>query len=795
MYPNSLNAAAGQGDPPPGAPAASDVPSRSGWLNFADAPEPSELSDRLWNSGGSHTRRTFQEVNDLLRRSSEALCRELLPGGRKNGMEWVAGDLSGARGRSLSVNLKEGVWKDFGSGEGGADLINLIAATQHIGQGEALRWAEDWLGLAPSASPRDIAPKMRIVPPPAASNDDVPDLDAEEPYREPVDEYTEANWHRWVAPDKRWQYVSEHGELFCEVWRWEAATGPTGKKLVRPYNPYTTEFGIPEAEEERKRPLYNLPKIVQSRAAEPVVVVEGEKTADALAEIDCLATTCIGGSQAAGKADWSPLYGRHVVYWRDNDHGGKQHREKLLDILKEVGAASIREVKIPKGKPAKWDAADATPEERRALVEEAKRGPASTSASALPFLIEEWLSTTAYVGEPEPIDWLVTNVIPAGDAGMVASIGGLGKSYTLLDLAARVAWGARPLDPPILGGHVVKQGNVVVITAEDNKKRVHRRLKALDPDGSRQRAAPHRLYVVPLPSTGGPFSIITGDKSGFTRTAAWGNFRAQLRAIPELALVVLDPLQTFAGVDLNSDPMAGQAVCSMLCTLAAETGATVIVTHHMRKPSEQGKRRKPTEEDEIQAAREAVRGTSALVDGLRFVVALWAAGETEAREVAQALGAAHRRGQVAKGAVVKTNEDTRATAWRLVRDGNGLLMDREDDLARLRKPDDDLLDVLVAAVAEAAELGQAYAQTVHAKSGLYGRRCELPGQLAELGKTRLEKLVDQALTEKRLVLALVSGREGRCLDVPGGPCARGVGTIARGAMTGKPGRKPAAAAP
>ncbi|MXW19944.1 MAG: DNA primase, partial [Gammaproteobacteria bacterium] len=40
-----------------------------------------------------------------LARRAEAVCRRYLPHGRRQGRYWVAGDLDGARGRSLYVRL------------------------------------------------------------------------------------------------------------------------------------------------------------------------------------------------------------------------------------------------------------------------------------------------------------------------------------------------------------------------------------------------------------------------------------------------------------------------------------------------------------------------------------------------------------------------------------------------------------------------------------------------------------------------------------------------------------------
>ena len=60
---------------------------------------------------------------------AEAVCRRYLPHGRKQGRYWVAGDLDGARGRSLYVRLAgpgtPGKFTDCATGQHG-DLLDLI---------------------------------------------------------------------------------------------------------------------------------------------------------------------------------------------------------------------------------------------------------------------------------------------------------------------------------------------------------------------------------------------------------------------------------------------------------------------------------------------------------------------------------------------------------------------------------------------------------------------------------------------------------------------------------------------
>ena len=60
---------------------------------------------------------------------AEAVCRRYLPHGRRQGRYWVAGDLDGARGRSLYVRLSgpgtPGKFTDAATGEHG-DLLDII---------------------------------------------------------------------------------------------------------------------------------------------------------------------------------------------------------------------------------------------------------------------------------------------------------------------------------------------------------------------------------------------------------------------------------------------------------------------------------------------------------------------------------------------------------------------------------------------------------------------------------------------------------------------------------------------
>jgi hypothetical protein len=155
--------------------------------------------------------------------------------------------------------------------------------------------------------------------------------------------------------------------------------------------------------------------------------------------------------------------------------------------------------------------------------------------------------------------------------------------------------------------------------------------------------------VLPLPDAGGAVPLFAPDPStrGPATTPAWTDPERQLKAMPGLRLVVLDPLQPLCALDLHV-PENAQFVCSRLAALAAlaaGTGAAVIVSHHFAK------REAPTPEQ----AREAIRGTGGLVDGVRSVCALWNPKEEQAKAICKTLAEPFERGRVVMGGVVKAN--------------------------------------------------------------------------------------------------------------------------------------------
>src|SRR4029077_10121570 len=72
--------------------------------------------------------------------------------------------------------------------------------------------------------------------------------------------------------------------------------------------------------------------------------------------------------------------------------------------------------------------------------------------------------------------------------------------------------------PRFFGQPVSARGAAVVLTAEDDKDEIHRRLNGLDPTYSRRGRS---LYVVPMISSGGARAIMNDGFAGPMPTPFW----------------------------------------------------------------------------------------------------------------------------------------------------------------------------------------------------------------------------------------------------------------------------------
>ena len=258
----------------------------------------------------------------------EAL-KNAYPNGRVVRNEFYLGSLAGEAGQSLKINIDPSSpnfmrGMDFNSGDGIGGISKILM--------EAYRWkitdvAEHFATFLDR--PQAEAPMNPINPNKFAqtARENNPNKLSKDGSLILI--------HRTMASIST---LSTDGEVLVTVRRYierDAAgeivrdTDGNAKKEFRQFP------RLPET-----RPLYNLPDIAQS---DRVIWVEGEKCADELTKQGYTATCTIGGAgmlsrNTKDKFDFSPLQGKELIIWPDNDDAGRKLARIVQELAQNAGA-------------------------------------------------------------------------------------------------------------------------------------------------------------------------------------------------------------------------------------------------------------------------------------------------------------------------------------------------------------------------------------------------------------------------------------------------------------------------
>lgn len=342
------------------------------------------------------------------------------------------------------------------------------------------------------------------------------------------------------------------------------------------------------------------------------------------------------------------------------------------------------------------------------------------------FNLKALVATSLFIGPPPPVKWLVEQVFQLGKVSVLASPPGVGKSNLALALAVDVAtaptgtlWNGARFS---FGGRVQAQGNVVVISAEDDLEELHRRLYALVGES----AMPEKLHVVSLPDQG-HFCFVQGDsRKNMSPTEAWLALKAEILRLGNVQLVVVDTLQAVSAGDLNAAENA-QAMMNELVELATRSGASVLLIHHIVKRAAAEQKGMLAAQD----AMDAVRGSGAIVGSARAAYVLYPhpAGE----EICEVMDCKYEQNKVVYGLVAKANGAARRDYTIYIRDEHGVLRDRTLEYRRRSQDGASLLDgELVEEIVRAYRAGVPFAAAAVSANGLHKRRFELPKQFHDL---------------------------------------------------------------
>nr|BDD44738.1 hypothetical protein 4 [Rhodospirillaceae bacterium] len=441
---------------------------------------------------------------------------------------------------SLAVTIsgdKAGTWFDHENNEGGG-TIDLVTRGTGLKDREAVAWIEENIPGA-SRSSSGTKTKRRIV--------------------------------------AKYDYLDEGGTLLSQVVRYRP-------KEFRQRRPDGKDGWIWNVKGVRSVP-YRLPDILEGSA---VVIVEGEKDADLLANHEILATCNAGG---AGK--WKPEFAQYfrgttVYIVPDNDSAGRKHARQVAASLHGV-AASVRVCPIPAddGLPTNGDISDwldagndpATLLDRCAAYPEWEPGDGAEEAAEepeppndnprrrlRPILLAE-------KNDLPDRDMIIKGLLGLGELSVVYGPPKCGKTFLALHTALCVARGTPWFD------RRTKPGLVVYIAAE-GQRGIEKRL-----DAYFQHYGVDRVDI--------PFARITDAPDMRSSTADTDTLTEEINALASTldkpaALIVVDTLKRCLGGGNENGPEDMGAFIAHCERLQRETGAHVMVVHHEGKDKSRG---------------------------------------------------------------------------------------------------------------------------------------------------------------------------------------------------------------
>ena len=266
------------------------------------------------------------------------------------------------------------------------------------------------------------------------------------------------------------------------------------------------------------------------------------------------------------------------------------------------------------------------------------------------------------VGKPPEVQFLVDRLIPLSTPGVLSSVGGIGKSFMALQLAMNIANGTGTF----MGKSILQSGNSVLFCAEDNREEVWRRIHALDPEGKRF-DAPYDVFCVTIADLGKPMILLSEDNINSQAM----EIVEELKGIPDLKLVVFDPIQSFvsASSPISNSNESAQLWCQFCASISAQLGCTTLSIHHMNKTALTGT-------ESAMEARASIRGASSIVDGMRFAMAMWLPNEKEVERICVEQGIEPNPTSVVRAGVVKSNSGNVDTSIKtLIREKDSPVLD------------------------------------------------------------------------------------------------------------------------
>jgi hypothetical protein len=288
---------------------------------------------------------------------------------------------------------------------------------------------------------------------------------------------------------------------------------------------------------------YRLPEMLAAPTDAIVLICEGEKDADTASRYGFISTTAPGGAGKFQPELIQYFHGKQrACIAEDNDAAGATNTAAIIRALRDV-VPTIGVVRFPELKSG------------GDLTDFFERGG---TAQALQVRIDEALKTGIAVPytlcnmDEVPLEetcWLWPEHLPIGGLVLITGVTGVGKTYLICDVIARITTGQDWPD----GAKGGAPGNIIALTAEDNAKEFRRRLTGAGADLTRvkilksvRRNARDELF------------LLAEDLDKLT---------AACRDLADVRLITIDPITAFMGSGRGFDSHRATDVRSQLAPL------------------------------------------------------------------------------------------------------------------------------------------------------------------------------------------------------------------------------------
>jgi AAA domain len=476
----------------------------------------------------------FDGINAAALGDGRSFVEGLLPGGKFRSLEYIVKNpcrndqLPG----SFSINYRSGRWKDFSSGDGGSDIVSLVAYLNGTGQGDAARETADKLGVpfqktngsAPciitegarsrhtSTQHGDVHGKSNTEPKAYSWGDDGPPRQADELRR-----------HMYSADRVPMRIkIKSCGGRHVNWYRVIADGIPIGWQAKKPedYQPIPYRSAVLDPFD---------PELI----ADDILWPEGEKDVDNLSGLNLPAFTFGGVGDGLPDGIDRYLKDRRLVILADNDEPGRVHAEKKAAVAHAAGAVSIKLVHFrelaSKGDVSDFIAQGGTADEIRARIDATPLWSPPLVVRLEPSICKSSALVSLATIKMEATDWLWHHRIPLGAQTISTGWPGVGKSQQQCDIVAHASTGK-----PWPDGSPCPCGDTIMLTCEDSYARtVTPRLVAAGANLERINALP----IIRIDQT----------KRAFLLTEDLDELERHLSALPYAILVTIDPITGFLG--------------------------------------------------------------------------------------------------------------------------------------------------------------------------------------------------------------------------------------------------------